>query len=761
MISYVLPSANRTVKQDIGVQVRGSKLDNKLIKLLEANAEFFRVKLNFNYQPAHYITLDQIVKMTPEISEIHDSLVRLTDVFSSDDGRIAYPYAYLIEENHKAIVKICLLRPPSEKQGYPRDAARMCQKAVEFSIPVLEKIIKARSSRLLKVPAKNPEHLLVKNITTKKKIPESPSTQRQEVYANTISFEAELHKLILTGFRLSPPVSQEDAYLEKDEAPQQRILNIKPIPIPHLLFDWIKYLRDHNLIISIIDNYYVVNNRENPSLLPQEIRKHILVHKETLKKVILPRIHRIVVDSSTVDYNDAYNTWKEYSGNLSNTDFVEEAGLILKVMNAVHLDDIDQTQIGLSLENISRSVEILTALLERLDVSSDVKMNKLVQNIRSQIEYNSENRKLLSMIDLCDEFSKMGRASVPNDVASLKNLFEKLSDKFAYLVKSGELTKPQDFQEIYFVEPSRLTGIIAHLAKLALKNKVFQEQYKVAKMIKKNLLNDIKMHPELDAKMTLSEISEAGKTIEEFDKILNFEKRRKIKSAPQEYDFAKGFLLSTLYVGGIFTLAILSNPYSIMLLITYPILAKFLFSKGSSEKDKITKEKVNSNVQPDLKQQIQKYIKNNLSFENSKTGGIGPPQIMTYDQLEDFLDFADTNNITKIEKAFPDLKKQSPAQIKDIFKSAFMEGRVIITFKETEIPQAGSYLRQKGVSFPKELYITQTSLANPVFRQGLSDFLRKEFEMLTPTEKDKQMYYRKLIEILENPREYTKYLKNR
>ena len=759
MISYILPAANRIVKQEISAQARNNKLDNKIIEVLDKNAEFFKRKKNFDYHPYYYITLDQIAKIASNASEVYDSMVRLTDAsYYEDNNPIAYLYAHLIEENKKVVVKICLLRPPPEKQGAPRDATKMCQKAAESSIPVLDKIIKTRASKLLAVPMDNPEHLLIKNIIVQGETPEA-ATQKLEIYPNAISFESELYRLLNTGFRLVPNAFKFKNKVDTlDSGSQQHVFNVKPVPILHVLSDWIKYLKESGQIFSLTHNYHIVNHKENPSLVIEEIHRHVLAHKEALKKVVLPRIHGAIVQASNTGYANAYILWKEYTSNRENTDSVEEAKLILQVMSAARLGELNEAQIGLSLKNIRRSVGILEALLEYLDTSLNTKMSELSQDICTQIEYNSKNRKLLSLISLNEELRKIDLVSAAKDLNTLKSLFDKIAERFAYLVKLGNLSDTEDFQDIYFVDASRLTGIIANLAKLTLKNKTFSEQYEAAKTIKKNLLNDIKAHPELDSKMSLPEITEARNIIKEMDRVLKFGEEKKTLLRPKEYDITKGFLLSALYLGTIFILATISNPYFIILLTVYPFLIRPFFSKGSRNPKEIVRKEETSNTQFDLTRQIQKYIKQKIKVYNSKTGGIGPPQIMTNDQLEELLDFTDAKNIVEIKKAFPHLKDKTPTQIKEIFKSTFLKSTASIVFRGNEVPR-GNYLRQKGVPFPQEIYIEKSSLGNPAYRRDLANSFRKEFEMLIPVEKDKQMYYRKLIEILENPKEYTKYLK--
>ena len=759
MISYVLPAANRTIKQEFTSQTRGNKLDDQIIELLDVNAEFFRARKNFDYHPHYYVTLDKIAKMALNVSEMHHSMVRLTDALSGGGNRIVYIYAYLIEEDEKAIVKICLLRPLPERQGAPRDATRMCQKAVEYSVSILDKIVKVRASKLLTVPVDNPEHLLIKNVIIEREDSQA-FTKELEIYPNKISFENELHELINTGFRLVSHPSDEETHALDGEEPQKYVLDIEPVPIPHILSDWIEYLKGTEQVLFITDNYHIVNHKENPSLITEEVRRHVLVHEETLKKVILPRIHRVMAQSSNTDYTNAYTSWKEYTSDRENADFTEEAKQILEVMKAVHLDELDESQIGLSIKSIYRLMGILESLFEHLNTSLDVEMSKLSQKICAQIEYNSNSRKLLSLLNLNEELGRVDQPSTTEDLNTLKNLFEELAKRFAYLVKSGDLLTPKDFQDIYFVNPSNLTDIIANLANLTLKNRIFLEQYEVAKKIKIDMLNDIKVHPELDSKISPAEITKANKTIQEVDKILSLEKEKKEAKKMTEYDLVKGFLFSVLSVGTILVLTVVSNPYFIVLLITYPFLIKFFFSKDKAKKKEIVREEETPDVQPDLTQQVQNYIKQNIITNNSEREGMDPTQIMTHNQLDELLDITEPTNIAKLKEAFPRLKDQTPTQIKKKLRLTLLRSMAMISFKDEEVPK-GNYMRQKRVPFPRELYIAKNSLSNTNFRRKLSNSFRKEFEMLMPIEKDKQMYYRKLIEILENPKEYTKYLKIR
>ena len=67
-------------------------------------------------------------------------------------------------------------------------------------------------------------------------------------------------------------------------------------------------------------------------------------------------------------------------------------------------------------------------------------------------------------------------------------------------------------------------------------------------------------------------------------------------------------------------------------------------------------------------------------------------------------------------------------------------------------------MNQSGVPFPKSIYIKKDDLSSSLFRQGLSEEIRKVFETVPPSDTTKLDYYRALVSILEVPRAYHKYL---
>ena len=750
MIEYILPEANRTISQDIPSNIRASKLDNNILGLLDMNADYFSKNRNFDYHPHYYVTLDKIAQIATNASEIHNSITRLTNIIPEKNDRVAYLYAYLIEENKKAIVKICLLRPPIHKRGEPRDATRMCQKALEASTPILDRIIKARASKPLSVPVDNPENLMFKE-TVRQGGPSDIMIRKLELEPDAISLESELNRFLAGGFKLSPTNSNEDSR-SPTEVDQRPTLNVKPVPIQHIISDWMGYLEDSKQVVRIARDYHLVNDQENPSLTVQEIHRHLLVCKGVFSKTILPKVNKTLSMSSSENYTQAYNSWKEYTHETEKTDIVGETDLILRVMNTINFNGLDEKRIGFSQKSIRRLLEIMKGLYDFMSSSSTQKTEDIIQDIAKQIKYNSESRKLLTLVNFDEELNKNNYMPGSKDTAVLKDILDTLSKNFAYLAPSDDLRDPKDFQKIYFVDASRLTGIIANLAKHALKNKIFLEQYEIAKKIKKNLVNDVKIHPELDSEMSAAEIAEAQRIIEELGKILSLEKQKGSAKLFQDHDYTKGVLLSAFYIGTIFTLATVVNPYLIFLALTYPLLVKLFFSTGSDKKKKSKTSKKTLDTQSDFMRQVQKYFKENIK-DGHEIANMSSAKVMTFEQLNNFL-----NNTEDLRQAFPALKDQNQSQIRGNLKNTLLKNMASIVFRTDEVP-SGSFLGQKGVPFPKEIYIEKSSLSNATFRRKLAGFFRGEFAGSSPSDKKRQAYFRKLIETMENPREYTKYLK--
>ena len=751
---------DRTIRLDAPSYANMPKVECRIFELLDQKTAYFQQYNMENVHPYNFLLLESLSEHEDDPNNIYHALVRLSDVEENGRNRMIYLYPFMFIENDRVIVKISIIRPAlNEGEAHIRDAERMSMRALELSLPVLDRIVQYRKTKPLQIPSEEPESLIVKN---------KASTENQGapavmgLHPDALAFETELKGLLNTGFSLKQSTSKKKGTGAPVPAgdSDDKAMHIKPVPIPHAIDDWIHYLKKSGYLFEVTDDYHIVKMTGKD--LSDEICKYILIYKEALKNVVLPRMHNEIRKTKTHDYNEAYKNWNAFikKEEESQDNLVEEAKLLISVFEAASLNPIHQEAIGFSLKKIQRCIYLLERFIKLESEESNSDTNQLIASLRNQISFNSQQKKLLTTINLNHEITKIGISPSDEGIDYLKDIFEQVSESFAFYTESGVFDEIRHYEKIHLVDSGYLLGVIANLAQLASRNRNYVPDYEIAKKIQKKIDNDIRIHPELNAKLSEEEVKEAKRIIAELDAQILKLRDKSLKTDKKEkkasrYDWSKGLSFSAIYFAVTLAFSLIISYEFMAILLVYPFFFMFFFKNTEKEDGSSKKSATKHKAAQPTANAVLNYFENYFYADKR-----GPciSRISDSNQLDSLLAIDRPKTINQLKQTIPELKGLADASIKKTFHKVFNKNIAKITFRDSDLPKSRDYMNQSGVPFPRNIYIKKNDLSSPLFRQGLAEEIRKVFKNLMPSETDKQEYYRSLINILEVPREYHKYL---
>ena len=741
------------VKTEPSLEVRKHAMALDVLELLEKNASSLYQHRNASHNSHDFVLIDTIMLLTEEPDKILEIIKLITDHRNGGEEKIAYMYPFLIQEGNKSIVKIAFIRPPTAGRGMPRDASQFCEIAMRDSIPILNRLVSARKKKVLKIPIENPGSLIIK-----KKNTTQDDAITGNLYPQLISFEQELRNFLDSGFRYLDKniIKKKESNAILDATLKKAYLEIKGLPMPHALADWLDYLVHSHQITRIENNYYIVY--ENTDNGFEEIRKHICVHKEALEKHVLPKLAPFVKNTEQSQYAQKKQKLVECQKEKNNSTIREESDIVLQLLKVVPLEELSEKQAGFSIKNIKKCCDILAALLQLLKQAERNSTKRTIRSIINQVFHDSLERKNITPINLHEKLVNAGCTNDEDDYSFLKQSFDELlNSDITYYTHSGNVDNLADLKDLYLAASSHLSVIIANLGESALKNKTFLEPYRIAKTMEKNLLQDIYEHPELNSGLTKQQINTAKELIKEIDRKLNETNVPDKKRIFLFYDLKSALFSIFFFVVAIISAFFIHNGFFLLLLL-YPLFAKYIFINPNTKKKSNNSRKIDSveeSANPKMKKKLLEYLRKNIQVDTEDSI---ISQVIDSNTINQVLRFEGSAKQDLFLKKYPDIDVNVLKNSNKMFKNIFNKEMVTIVFKPEGIPKENTYLKKSGTPFPSELYIKKTDLASSAFRHSLSEFYRKAFAKLIPSETDKQTYYRKIIEILENPREYNKYI---
>ena len=756
MNEYSLRKIDRRVEAEPLLHLRRHAMVFDLLEMLEQNSNFLYQHRNSNHNSYYFLLIDKVLLLTEEPKKIYEIISLIIDRTRNGENKLAYMYPFLIQEGNRSIVKIALIRPPQEDKGVPRNATKFCEIAMKDSIPVLNRIIRARIKKLLEVPVDDPSSLVVK-----KRISKNNDSDATDIYPMSISFVAELSKFIESGFQyldknVAKKKNQNEQNVVYDSNPEKIFIKIKPIPMPYAVEDWLDYLVTSEQILKISNNYYIVYEKTAQGL--EEVKRHIFVHKEALQRHILPKLAPFVRPPQRIKYNEKKQALIEYRKNKDHTHDKEEVKIIFQLMSMIPVENLPQEQVGFSIKNIQKSCDILSALVKILDRAEGDSIERIIKSIVDRVFNDSIKHKNITPVNLCKELISAGCGIDEDDYPYLKKCFDKLlSSGIAYYAHSDDIESIETFKDLYLVAPTHLSVIIANLGESALKDKNVLKSYQIAKAIEQKLIQDIYEHPELNSKLTKQQIETAKILIQEIDKKLENDGQEKNKSTYVSHSM-KNPLSAIFFFIIVIILTAFAHPTFLLTLLLYPLFTKYILSDDHSSKKvkKPDKEESKDNqVNSKLKENILTFLKDSIHLDE---GLSVISKVIDSNTIDQVLGFDGSKKHKTFLEKYSSLDSNILKNSNKLFKNVFEKEMISIVFRAQDIPEEKSYLQKSGVPFPHTLYIKRVDLASSTFRSSLSNFYRKIFAKLMPSEEDKQTYYRKIIELLENPREYNKYI---
>ena len=554
-MSVLVRKIDRKIRLDILSYANMTKFEQKIFELLEQKSAYYKQNEMEDVHPYNFLSLEMLAQYESDVDNIHNTLLKLSDAKGNGENRMVYLYPFMFIEDDKVVVKISILRPDANKgEDHIRDAERMTMKAFEFSLPVLDRIAEYRKVKPLRVPSQKPESLIIKKKTNKIDRKEQESI---DFYPDALAFEVELQRLLDTGFNLKVPIQKtKDIHtLVYSHEPNYRVMNIKPVPIPHAIDDWMHYLKTSGYLIQLTDDYHMI--KMSGKALSTEVYSYIIVYTEALKNVVLPKVHSTIKQFMIPAYEQAYKRWQLFHNKdleeQPEDEFIEGSELLISVFNKASLKPMHEKTIGFSLKKIQRCIQILKKLIEFRSAEVNSDKNRLILSLRDQISSNSQQKKLLTTIDFNYELTKIGISPLDEGIDYLKDIFTEVSESFAFYTKNDSLNEIRHYQKIHLVDPRCLLAVVANLAKLAIENQNYTPDYEIARNIQKKIETDIRIHPELNEHLSEKEIEAAKKVIAELEPQILKIRSKSLKEGEKEnktwqYDWSRGILLSAVSI---------------------------------------------------------------------------------------------------------------------------------------------------------------------------------------------------------------------